>query len=139
MFRIHKAIRLFLLVCMGCLCIIILTYFLISKQTTYAYVTLDINPSVTFEISNTLKVENVYALNEDAEQLLNHLPDFKGQSIEDSIAAFARECVRTERINQEKEMRIKVSYQGSNNKIEKIHLTEQLRDEESWNITVIDK
>lgn len=121
--------------------LVIPAYFFMDKNTTIAYVTVDVNPSVKFAVNDNFEVEKVIPLNEDAEQLLNSLPHFKGQSIENSIAAFMRECERTKRINDEKEMLIGISYMKKN-KDEQIFniedIKKQMNSKQAWNITVID-
>lgn len=56
-------------------------YFLSGENKTYAYVNLDINPSLEIEINEELDVVAVTPLNEDANKLLEKLPDYKNKQV----------------------------------------------------------
>lgn len=65
--------------------ILIITFipmFATSKQV-YAYVSIDINPSLELGVDHELQVLSITPLNEDAEKLLNELPEWKNKHIDE--------------------------------------------------------
>ncbi|GIO25646.1 anti-sigma factor domain-containing protein [Ornithinibacillus bavariensis] len=70
-------------------CIILIAllplYFITNKNEAYAYVDIDINPSIELEISDNFKVADVKALNEDALRLLQKVKGLKGKKVEEAI------------------------------------------------------
>lgn len=60
-------------------------YLLGGQNKTYAYVSLDINPSLEMEIDEELNVVSISALNDDAKKLIQQLPNYGGEKIEQVI------------------------------------------------------
>ncbi|ASN06625.1 anti-sigma factor domain-containing protein [Virgibacillus necropolis] len=64
----------------------IMPFYLLGGPTkTYAYVNLDINPSLEIEIDDDLNVVYISPLNDDARKLKKQLPDYEGKKIEQVI------------------------------------------------------
>ncbi len=66
---------------------------------TFATVYLDVNPSIEVSINRNEKVLNVYALNEDAERIIDGM-DFKGSSLKVTVNALIGSLVRNGYINE---------------------------------------
>ncbi|MFZ3577350.1 anti-sigma-I factor RsgI family protein [Virgibacillus sp. DJP39] len=60
-------------------------YFLGDQNKTYAYVNLDINPSIEIEIDDQLNVVAISPLNEDAQKLIKELPNYRDKKVEQLI------------------------------------------------------
>jgi hypothetical protein len=60
-------------------------YFAIDKHEAYAYVDIDINPSVELEINDEYNVSGVKALNDDAAYILEQIHDLKGKKVQEAI------------------------------------------------------
>ncbi|TQS76575.1 hypothetical protein DX933_00260 [Ornithinibacillus gellani] len=52
-----------------------------NNHEAYAYVNVDINPSLELKLDKHLQVSSIEALNDDAEELLQHFPDYKGKKV----------------------------------------------------------
>lgn len=72
---------------MACLLLLLVVpfYFFNNTSNTYAYVSIDINPSIELEIDEKLKVQSITPLNDDAEILISQLTDFQGSKFEQVI------------------------------------------------------
>ncbi|SES96353.1 Anti-sigma factor N-terminus [Salinibacillus kushneri] len=53
-----------------------------QPQEAYAYVNLDINPSIELAVNENLKVTDLTPINQEAQQVKKQLEDWKGQSVE---------------------------------------------------------
>lgn len=56
-------------------------YFLGEQNKTYAYVNLDINPSLEIEVDKDLNVVSISPLNDDAKKLIKQLSNYKDKEI----------------------------------------------------------
>ncbi len=59
----------------------------IQNDKVYAYMSIDINPSFEVSIDDKLRVISLDPLNEDAEQLMKKLPEWKGKKFDDIVDA----------------------------------------------------
>ncbi|MFC4024565.1 hypothetical protein ACFOUV_12230 [Oceanobacillus longus] len=95
-------------------CIILLFvlpfYFLVGQKETYAYVTVDINPSIEMEVDKDFHVQHIRALNDDASTILKDLTDFENQDVETVIDQIINESEHTGMVNEEKNMIVGISY-----------------------------
>ncbi|WP_373895604.1 anti-sigma-I factor RsgI family protein [Virgibacillus natechei] len=123
-----------------CLLILLLApfYFLLGENETYAYVNVDINPSIELAIDEGLDVYSARPVNKDATGLVNDLTGYQGTQLEKVIAMIMEKCEETERINEEKNMLIGFSYtnnEPNNNPIS--DNLERLRAEGSdWEVVI---
>ena len=85
---IASALVLFLILFVGIK--LITGLFSIAPQV-FAYIDVDINPSVSFSIDKNAKVISVESLNDDATKLLEGM-DFKGKDITDAIILFTEKA-----------------------------------------------
>ncbi len=60
-------------------------YMVINSSETYAYVDIDINPSMELEIDNDLEVTDIIPFNDDAELILDQIGELVGKNIEEAI------------------------------------------------------
>ncbi|WP_027963819.1 anti-sigma factor domain-containing protein [Halalkalibacillus halophilus] len=65
-----------------CLALIIPFYTWMSQDQTYAYVNIDINPSIELQVDQGYKVIHAHALNDDGNELLEEMSEWKGRSLE---------------------------------------------------------
>ncbi|NLB78567.1 MAG: anti-sigma factor domain-containing protein [Clostridiaceae bacterium] len=62
-----------------------------ERSSVFAYIDVDINPSVSFSIDKNAKVLSVDSLNDDAIKLINEA-DYKGKNITDAIILFTQKA-----------------------------------------------
>ncbi|MDL4840426.1 anti-sigma-I factor RsgI family protein [Aquibacillus rhizosphaerae] len=55
-----------------------------DEPSAYAFVSIDINPSLELELDENMVVQGVYPLNQDAEDMLFNLSSLEGESIENA-------------------------------------------------------
>ncbi|WP_010650179.1 anti-sigma factor domain-containing protein [Oceanobacillus massiliensis] len=95
-------------------CIILLLalpiYFFSGKNETYAYVTVDINPSIEMDVNKDFKVQMIHPLNEDAKKIVKNLTDYKNEKIESVIDMILNQSEQTGMINEDKNMIVGISY-----------------------------
>ncbi|MBT2217387.1 anti-sigma factor domain-containing protein [Virgibacillus dakarensis] len=85
-------------------------YFIAGSGKTYAYVNVDINPSVELEIDDQLHVRSVKALNDDAKILVEKLSDYKNKSLEEMVALIMDNSEKSGFIKNGKNVMVGVSY-----------------------------
>ncbi|WP_067724947.1 anti-sigma-I factor RsgI family protein [Oceanobacillus damuensis] len=99
-------------------CIVLLLafpiYFLAGESKTYAYVTVDINPSIEMEVDKDFNVQHIRAINEDASILLEDIPDYEDEYIEKVIEMILAETEQKGFINDERNMIVGISYAEEN-------------------------
>lgn len=83
-FQHHKPAKYIAIACVLIL-FVMPFYFLIGQSKTYAYVNLDINPSLEIELNKDLQVVSISPLNDDAETLVKQLSHYKDKKIEQVI------------------------------------------------------
>lgn len=115
-------------------------YMWTNHNSTYAYVDIDINPSIELEINEDLKIISIVPFNDDAVLLIEKLGDVKGKDIElvvDKIIAASEE---TGLVNAEKNVLIGVHYveEEINKSVLDVidqHFTEKASD---WDILTVE-
>ncbi|WP_430787901.1 anti-sigma factor domain-containing protein [Virgibacillus flavescens] len=85
-------------------------YFFSGDNKTYAYVNLDINPSVEIEINEELNVVSITPLNADAKKLLEKLPDYKDKQVVQFIEIIMNKSVELGLTKNGKNVMVGVSY-----------------------------
>ncbi|QTM98538.1 hypothetical protein ERJ70_04040 [Sediminibacillus dalangtanensis] len=77
----------------------------------YAYVNVDINPSVEMEVDEAMKVKSIRPLNDDAEQILVELgPSWKNKTVEEVTSLLIEQGKKDQLIDGENVVIIGVSY-----------------------------
>ncbi|SDM77413.1 hypothetical protein SAMN05216244_3364 [Sediminibacillus halophilus] len=93
----------------------------------YAYVNVDINPSVEMEVDEAMKVKSIRPLNDDAEQILVELgTSWKNRTVEEVTSLLIEQGKKDQLIDGENVVIIGVSYLDGQEK-EK-HITDTLDD-----------
>lgn len=130
------------LIAIFCLLLLMIVpfYFTMGKDKTFAYVNVDINPSVELKVDEKLQVNKMKALNEDGNQIVSHLTKYKHEKLEKVITEIMKQSEAGGFIDQEKNMLVGVSF--ANKDEQDVHLVDRLRqhlssDESSWKIAAI--
>ena len=97
----------------------------VAEQKVYAYVTMDINPSVEFAINRDERVISARALNGDAEKVLANM-QYKGEKIDKALSDFTKASIALQYISDTKENNILISVVEREKSDEK-NLQEQLK------------
>lgn len=85
-------------------------YFLGGQNKTYAYVNLDINPSLQIEIDSDLSVVSISPLNDDAKKLIQQLPNYEDKKVEQVIEIIMNKSDALGLIKNGKNVLVGVSY-----------------------------
>src|SRR5699024_8253720 len=117
--------------------LILLPFHFIPNQTneTYAYVNLDINPSVELEVNKALEVKDVKPLNEDAKKLLDTSNDYIGTDLAEVVNQIMDDSVRNDMNKNGKQVLLGVSYAEKQDKTKRVltHIKEDsLKQKEDW-------
>lgn len=99
---------------LGMICLIVLLglpmYFSTGSSKTYAYINVDINPSVEMKLNSKMQVTSISPLNDDASTLLDHLSDCKGEKLETVLKKVIKESEANGLTENGKNMIIGVNY-----------------------------
>ena len=91
-----------------------------DEDQTYAYVNIDINPSIELKVAKDMGVLDITALNQDAERLVSRLNESDERSLQDVLTEILLNCDQLER----KEILIGVSYTTD----EKMGITNNIKE-----------
>ncbi|GAA0595811.1 anti-sigma-I factor RsgI [Virgibacillus siamensis] len=96
------------------LCVVLLllvpVYFTMGVNKTYAYVSIDINPSIELEINEEMQVRSMTAVNEDGKKIVKELPEYKGKQLEKILALIMQKSEDSGLTENGKSMLLGVSY-----------------------------
>src|SRR5699024_11409561 len=87
-------------------------YFIMGKEETYAYVNIDINPSVELKVDHTLHVHDMTPLNEAADKIDRKISEYKHKNLEKVIAMSMKKSEEEGFINKRTTMIVAVSFKG---------------------------
>lgn len=112
-------------------------YFIMSKKETYAYVNIDINPSVELKVDDMLHVHEMKPLNNDADKIIGKVSEYKHKNLEKVIAMIMNRSEEEGFINKGKSMLVGVSFKEE--EVEDIEMIARLkqhliRDKSNWEI-----
>jgi Anti-sigma factor N-terminus len=65
---------------------------LLQNKEAYAYVSVDINPSMELSVNHDRKVMEITPFNKDAEKVISELNDWKGEKVEAVTEKIIKEC-----------------------------------------------
>lgn len=132
--------RVALLICMPVL-IFMPFYFNYDGNKAYAYVNVDINPSIELEIDKTYSVNSIKALNEDAEAIVERVGNMKGKRIGQAISIIMNQTENDGFLDNGKNVLIGISYYGEelteNNPVETVVDSYLAEHESDWNVVTI--
>lgn len=111
-------------------------YFIADTSRTYAYVNVDINPSLELAVDKKLKIHSVKPLNTDAKQLLQQMTDIEGKELAAGIEAIMQSSVEQHLLKNGKQMLIGVNQKEGKIKILN-RLSQTLYSNVDWNIAAI--
>ncbi|GAA0438695.1 MAG: anti-sigma factor domain-containing protein [Bacillota bacterium] len=84
-------------------------YFVMEKSKTYAYVSIDINPSIELEVTENMLVQSIRPVNDDAELILDKLTNYENKNLDEVIHMIMDKSEETGLINNQKNMLVGVS------------------------------
>lgn len=90
--------------------LILSSFHFVGERRTYAYVNVDINPSIQLEVSESLDVHGITAVNSDAEELVRHLHQQDIWNLKAVISEIMSDCEQRQKLENGKEILIGVSY-----------------------------
>ncbi|WP_042224494.1 anti-sigma-I factor RsgI family protein [Oceanobacillus manasiensis] len=129
--------RMFLLAC-ALLLFVLPIYFVLANNKTFAYLSLDINPSFELEIDGGLHVKSIHYLNEEAKQVGLKLKEYRGRKIEAVIEEIMKQSESSNMVGDNKNMLIGVSYPNHHDQENRIfhNLNKVLQQSDpGWNVT----
>ncbi|QDP39632.1 anti-sigma-I factor RsgI family protein [Radiobacillus deserti] len=95
-----------------------------AQDKAYAYVSIDINPSVELEVNKDMEVISIHAVNDDAKSLISMLGDWKGKPIDQITGQIVQISKKENWLSEEKTVLIGISYEESGEK--EAHVTKVL-------------
>ncbi|MBM7600211.1 hypothetical protein JOC34_002602 [Virgibacillus halotolerans] len=107
--KLNRPLRLLTLACF-LLVLGIPFYLLVGEEETYAYVNVDINPSIELKIDESLLVNSMQPLNKEASEIVDNLTGFQHEHLETVIEMIMHESEDTGLVNEAKHMLVGVSY-----------------------------
>ncbi|KXZ20487.1 anti-sigma factor [Bacillus nakamurai] len=99
-----------------------------SDNKAYAYMTLDINPSIEMALNSKYEVIELTPLNDDAKQVINDIGDWKSNDFKDVISAIITDCSKHGYVKESKEILISTVYENSDDHTYKTGVKKQLAD-----------
>ncbi|UOQ43591.1 anti-sigma factor domain-containing protein [Halobacillus salinarum] len=91
-------------------------YLWYGSNKAYAYVNIDINPSVELKVNDHMKVIDIQTLNSDAEDLVSHLKNWKKRSASEVALEMIQLSKKYGYMNSKQEVLIGISYLQSEHK-----------------------
>lgn len=82
-----------------------------DSNRAYAYVNIDMNPSIEMKVNDKMKVKELVPLNDDASLLVEKITDWKNESVEKVTVTVIQKGEETGLINDKKGVMIGVSYE----------------------------
>ncbi|MEW9675071.1 anti-sigma factor domain-containing protein [Lentibacillus sp. L22] len=85
-------------------------YVISSNKRTYAYVNIDINPSVELEIDEQMHVRSIKPLNDDANVLMDQLSNYKNEPLDRTVSRIMVKSEQSGLMTHGKKVIVGVSY-----------------------------
>lgn len=102
-------VKIFLMTCV--ILLLILPFYLLSGESeSYAYVTLDMNPSIEMEVNDKFNVQSIRALNDEALIIVEELTNYQDEFLEEVIGRILAISEQTGLVNDEKNMVVGFSF-----------------------------
>lgn len=105
----HLPARILTVACIVLVCLFLPFYFS-PNDKTYAYVTVDINPSIELEVDENYTVRKIHAMNDDAEQIMGELTNYLNKNLETVIQMIMNTSEENGLINNGKNILVGISY-----------------------------
>lgn len=118
------------------ICMILPVYTAPATSKTYAYVNVELNPSVELQVDEDLKVDAIRAINKDATKIVNTLTNYQGKRVENVIEMIVEQSEKSGLMENGKNMLVGVSYdvEETEERIEEVIEQYFSSNEDSWNI-----
>ncbi|RFA32489.1 hypothetical protein CAI16_17855 [Virgibacillus dokdonensis] len=127
-----------LLAFVSMICLFVLPfYFVADNNRVYAYVGIDINPSIEFKLDKDLHVQGIRSINDEAKRISQYLMNYKDKNATDVIPLFIEKVEQAGLTNKNKQMIIGVSSLQETD----VTLLEELKEKsvslQDWKITTV--
>ena len=99
-----------------------------SDNKAYAYMTLDINPSIEMALNSKYEVIELTPLNHDAKQVINDIGDWKSSDFKEVISDIITDCSKHGYVKESKEILISTVYENTDDNTYKKGVKKQLAD-----------
>ncbi|MFC4559109.1 hypothetical protein ACFO3D_13000 [Virgibacillus kekensis] len=123
---------------MACMLLLLVMpfYFVLQTDSTYAYVNIDINPSIELEIDEDLEVTSVNPLNEDGQVIADKLEGYKGDKLNLVIDYIVTESEKLGLLSNGKNMLVGVSYLSDQTDVSVLSTVDDyfMTNNQDWNI-----
>lgn len=119
------------------LLVVLPMYFLSNGEKTFAYVTVDINPSIEMQVDDQFEVQTIEAINDDGEEIIKALNEYEHHPIEEVIRKIINES-EDHGFASEKNMVVGISYlgEGISNSVPN-HLQNYLSTLQEWRVATL--
>ncbi|UFU00403.1 hypothetical protein KO561_05505 [Radiobacillus kanasensis] len=87
-----------------------------TQNRAYAYVSIDINPSVELEVNKDMEVIGIHAVNEDAKTLITMLGEWEDKPVDQITGQIVQISKKEDWLSEEKTVLIGISYEESGKK-----------------------
>lgn len=119
------------------LLVILPIYFLSNGEKAFAYVTVDINPSIEMQVDDQFEVQTIEAINDDGEEVIRSLSEYEHDSIEEVIRQIILES-EDHGFASEKNMVVGISYSGEDISYSiPNHLQDYLSTLQEWRVATL--
>ncbi|MCR4366656.1 anti-sigma factor domain-containing protein [Bacillus amyloliquefaciens] len=99
-----------------------------SDNKAYAYMTLDINPSIEMALNSKYEVIELTPLNYDAKQVISDIGDWKSSDFKEVISNIITDCSKHGYVKESKEILISTVYENTDDNTYKKGVKKQLAD-----------
>ncbi|WP_163093921.1 anti-sigma factor domain-containing protein [Bacillus velezensis] len=99
-----------------------------SDNKAYAYMTLDINPSIEMTLNSKYEVIELTPLNHDAKQVISDIGDWKSSDFKEVISNIITDCSKHGYVKESKEILISTVYENTDDNTYKKGVKKQLAD-----------
>ncbi|MBY8913887.1 anti-sigma factor domain-containing protein [Bacillus sp. YC2] len=99
-----------------------------SDNKAYAYMTLDINPSIEMALNSKYEVIELTPLNDDAKRVIDDIGDWKSNDFKEVISDIITDCSKHGYVKESKEILISTVYENSDDHTYKTGVKKQLAD-----------
>lgn len=126
------------LLAIACVLVLLLSpvYFLGDAKNTYAYVNVDINPSLELTINGDMKIRSVKPLNADARKLIHQMKELKGQKLAVGLQTIMASSEEQHMIKNGKQMLVSVNQKSGKIEVAE-RISNMLHANDEWQIATI--
>ncbi|GAB3060796.1 anti-sigma factor domain-containing protein [Virgibacillus ainsalahensis] len=135
--------RIFKMVAIVCILFVLFvpSFLFMNADHTYAYVNVAINPNIELEVNEDMDVDNMLAVNNDADNIVKELTEYQDKELEKVIEKIIENSKNAGLVNNEQNVLIGVSYKSDKNDNDSLLSSiEQylVSNEPDWNIVIFE-